>query len=266
MLVIGERINATRSSIKSALQNRDCVLIEKEAREQAGAGADYIDVNGGTSPEEELDNMIWLVEVLREAVEQPLCLDSASPGVIEAGLQRHGKARPMVNSISMEKGRHESILPLIKEHNALVVALAMDDSGIPRTAEDRLRVVERIVEAAGEHGVPLSHVYIDPLVMALSADNTSGLLVIEVLCGIRERWPELKTTCGLSNISFGLPNRRLINRTFLAMLMASGLDSAIVDPQDRQLMAAVITGRALAGKDEFCMEYIKAFREERLAV
>lgn len=266
MLIIGERINATRSSVKSAIKNRDADSIGNEARDQAGAGADYIDVNGGTSPQEELDNMVWLVEAVKGAVDLPLCIDSADSDVIEAGLKRHGPGRAMVNSISMEEGRREAIWPLIEEHNALVVALAMDDSGIPRTADDRLRVVGQIAEEAAEHGVALSDVYIDPLVMALSADVTAALLVVDVIKGIKERWPDLKTTCGLSNISFGLPNRRLVNRTFLAMLMASGLDSAIVDPMDERLMAAAVTGNALMGEDEFCMDYLKAFRAGRLEV
>jgi len=264
MLIIGERINATRPAVKEAIFRRDSDLIKKEARDQAGAGADYIDVNGGTTPEEELENMLWLCEVVQSAVSAPLCIDSASPGVIEAGLKSHRNGKAMVNSISMEAGKYESILPLVKEHGAGVVALAMDDSGIPRTAKDRLQVVERTVEEAGKHSIPLCDVYVDPLVMALSSDGSAGLMVIEVLQGIRERWPELRTTCGLSNISFGLPDRRLINRTFSAMLMAHGLDSAILDPLDKEMMATIIGGRALLGRDEFCMEYIKAYRAGRL--
>lgn len=264
MLIIGERINATRKSIKQALAERDSAMIRSEARDQAGAGADFIDVNGGTTPDEELDNLIWLCEEVRAEVDAPLCIDSASAAVIAEGLQRAGPGA-MVNSISMEKGRYEQIMPLVKEHGAGVVALAMDDSGIPRTAADRLRVVERTVEEARKHGVPLESVYIDPLVMALSADTGSGLLVIEVLKGIKERWPGLRTTCGLSNISFGLPNRRLVNRTFLAMLLAHGLDSAIVDPLDRGLMSTVHAGRALTGTDDFCMGYLKAYRTKLLS-
>ncbi|HUT51775.1 MAG TPA: methyltetrahydrofolate cobalamin methyltransferase [bacterium] len=266
MLIIGERINATRKGIKAALLKRDEGFIREEASAQAGAGADYIDVNGGTSPAEELENMVWLCEVVQGSVPLPLCLDSASPEVIEAGLKRHQNGKAIVNSISMEKSKYERMLPLVKEYGAGVVALAMDDSGIPRTAADRLRVVARVVAAASGHGIALSDVYIDPLVMALSADNGSGLLVIEVLRGIKEQWPELKTTCGLSNISFGLPNRRLVNRVFLAMLMAHGLDSAIIDPLDAKLAAAAITGRALLGRDEYCMEYLKAYRGKRLEV
>ncbi len=266
MIIIGERINATRSQINSALKNRDADLIRNEARQQTAAGADYLDVNGGSTPEEEKENMGWLCEEVQSASELPLCIDSASAEVVQEGLRLNRNGRPLVNSISMEKGRYEDILPIIKEQNATVVALAIDDSGIPQTAEDRLKVVANIVEEAGKHDIPLSDVYVDPLVMALSADGNSGLLVIDVIKGIKERWPDLKTTSGLSNISFGLPNRRLVNRVFLAMLLAHGLDSAIVDPLDEKLMATVYAGRALAGKDEFCMNYLEAYRAKKLEV
>jgi 5-methyltetrahydrofolate--homocysteine methyltransferase len=264
MLVIGERINATRAGIKEALLRRDVEAIRKEASRQAAAGADYLDVNGGTSPGEELSNLLWLCEVVQEAVALPLAIDSASPAVIAAGLQAHRHGRALVNSISMEKGKHESILPLVKEHGAMVVALAMDDTGIPRTAGDRLRVVERIVAEAGRHGLSLADVFVDPLVMALSADQSAGTLVLEVLQGIRQHWPELQTACGLSNISFGLPQRGLLNRTFLALLMAHGLSAAILDPLDQKLMTTVTAGRALLGQDEFCMAYLRAYREGKL--
>lgn len=266
MLIIGERINATRKGIAAALAARDAEVIRREARRQAEAGADYLDVNGGTRPDEELENLIWLMEVVQSTVDLPLSIDSPNPQVVEAGLSRHRSGRAFVNSISLEQGKYERILPLCKEHQAKVVALAMDDSGIPKTAEDRLKVVAGLVQAAEKFGVPLENIYVDPLVMALSADQTAGLLVINVLKGIREQWPELRTTCGLSNISFGLPNRKLLNRTFLSLLMAHGLASAILDPLDERIMAALAAGRALLGDDEYSMKYLKAFRAGKLEV
>ncbi len=266
MLIIGERINATRKQIGAALKNRDADHIRNEARQQAAAGADYLDVNGGSTPEEEKENMAWLCEEVQSASELPMCIDSASAEAIREGLRLNRNGRPLINSISMEKGRYEEILPIVKEQNAMVIALAIDDSGIPQTADDRLKVVERIVGEAEKNGIALSDVFVDPLVMALSADGNSGNLVIDVIQGIKQRWPDLKTTSGLSNISFGLPNRRLVNRVFLAMLMAHGMDSAIVDPLDEKLMATVFAGRALAGKDEFCMAYLEAYRAKKLEV
>ena len=264
MLVIGERINATRKTIKEALSKRDEGFIAKEAKDQAEAGADYIDVNGGTTPEEELDNMLWLVEVVQDAVDLPLCLDSSSPDVISEALKHHKNGRAMINSVSMEEGRHEALLPLVKENDAMVVALAMDDTGIPRTANDRLLVIEKLVEKSSDVGIPLSDIYIDPLVMALSADITAGKIVVDVLRGMGERWPDLNSTCGLSNISFGLPKRSLVNRTYLSILAANGLSSAIIDPLDEKMMAEVTALRALLGKDDYCMEFISAFRAGKL--
>jgi cobalamin-dependent methionine synthase I len=264
MLIIAERINATRGSIKDAILSKDAELIKKEARAQDEAGADYIDVNSGADPSGEKEYMEWLVEVVQDATEKPLCIDSASPEVIEAGIRGHRNGRPMINSITMETGKHEAILPMVKEHNALLVALAMDDRGIPKTPDDRLEVVQKIVEAVGKHDIPLSDVYIDPLIMALSADSTSGTLVMELIQKVKSRWPDLMTTCGLSNISFGLPLRHLVNRTFVAMLMACGMDSAIVDPTDKKMMTTIYAAEALRGRDEFCMNYLKAFRAKKL--
>jgi 5-methyltetrahydrofolate--homocysteine methyltransferase len=266
MLIVGERINATRLAIKNALQERNAAAIKGEARRQAEAGADYLDVNGGSTPAEELDNMLWLCDVVQAEVDLPLCLDSASAEVLAAGLARSRNGRPMVNSITLEAGRHERILPLVKEHRARVVALPLSDSGIPRTAADRLRGVERIVVEVTRLGIPLEDVYIDPMVMALGSDGSAGLVLMETLRGIKKGWPELRTTVGLSNVSFGLPNRRLLNRTFLAMLMGLGLDAAIVDPLDPQIMATAAAGVALLGRDEDCMEYLKAYRAKKLSV
>lgn len=266
MIIIGERINATRSAVKAALEARDGEAIANEARQQADAGAAYLDVNGGSRPEAELENMKWLCETVQAAVSLPLCIDSANPEVIEAGLKLHRNGRPMINSITMETGKHERVLPLVKEYGAGVVALCMDDDGIPKTAAGRIGVVERLVGEAGRVGVPLSAIYVDPLVMALSADNGAGQVALQTLAGIKGRWPEINTTCGLSNISFGLPNRKLLNRTFFAMLMAAGLDSAIIDPLDPQMMAAALAGPALLGQDEYCMKYLKGYRAKKLEV
>jgi cobalamin-dependent methionine synthase I len=264
MLIIGERINATRNAIKKALLEQDADLIKTEAKSQAEAGADYIDVNAGADPEREKEYMEWLVETVQDATEKPLCIDSSNPVVIEAGLKAHKNGRPMVNSVNMEKGRPDAILPLVKEHNALVIALCMDDQGIPESAAQRLEVVEKIVEVTTSHDIPRGDVYVDPLVMTLSAEDKSGLLVLEVLHQLKTRWPDLKTTCGLSNISFGLPCRDLLNRTFVSMLMACGLDSAILDPLDKKMMATISTAAALLGKDEYCMNYLKSFRAGKL--
>lgn len=266
MLIIGERINATRFAIKTALQARDAEAVRREAAQQAAAGADYLDINAGLSPDVELELMDWLCDVVQAAVPMPLSLDSASPRVLEAGLRKHQNGQPMINSISMETGKHEKVLPLVKEYRARVVALCMDDDGIPKTAEGRIAVAGRIVAEAERLGIPLEDIYLDPLVMALSSDGEAGRVALATVAGIKRNWPGVRTTCGLSNISFGLPNRRLLNRTFLAMLLAHGLDSAIIDPLDPHIMATALAGPALLGQDEFCMAYLKGYRAKKLEV
>ena len=264
MIVIAERINATRKGIKPALLNRDEARIRQEAREQAAAGAAWLDVNAAAEPELELELMEWLVGVVQAEVKTPLAIDSASPAVIEAGLKLHRNGKPLVNSITMETGRFEPVLPLVKEYGAAVIGLALDDRGIGKTAAERLKVVERMTEEVNRRGIPLADLYVDPIVLTVSSDQGSGRLALEVLQQIKTRWPEVKTTAGLSNVSFGLPNRSLLNRTFLAMLLAAGLDSAIVDPLDQKLMAAIRAGETLLGQDPYCRNYLKAFRAGQL--
>jgi len=265
MIVIAERINGTRQAIKAALLAKDEALIQREATAQAEAGADWLDLNAAAEPDRELELMEWLVETVQAGVKTPLCVDSASPKVIEAGLKRHRNGKPMVNSITMEQGRHEEVLPLVKRYGASVIGLALDDSGVGKTAADRLRVVERMVETAAKHGIALSDLYVDPLVLTVSSDQNSGVIALEVLRQIKAGWPEVKTTAGLSNVSFGLPNRQLLNRTYLAMLMAFGLDSVLVDVLDAQVMATLSAAVTLLGQDPYCKNYLKAFRAGKLA-
>jgi len=264
MIIIAERINGTRKAIKAALLAKDEALIKKEARDQAEAGANWLDVNAAAEPDREVELMEWLTRTVQAEVKTPLCFDSANPRAIEAGLKLHRNGQPMVNSITLERGRHEAVLPLVKQYGAAVVGLAMDDGGIGKSAADRLRVVEKMVGAVSREGIPLSDLYVDPLVLTVSSDQKSGLIALEVVRGIKAGWPELKTTAGLSNISFGLPNRRLLNRTFLAMLLGAGLDSALVDPLDAQLMAAITSATALLNQDPYCKNYLKAHRSGKL--
>lgn len=260
MIVIAERINATRKSIRQALLNRDEARIRKEARDQAAAGAAWLDLNAAAEPEQELELMEWLVGVVQAEVKTPLAIDSASPSVIAAGLKLHRNGQALVNSITMETGRFEPVLPLVREFGAAVIGLALDDRGIGKTAAERLQVVERMVEEVSRRGIPLADLYVDPMVLTVSSDQNSGRLALEVVKQIKARWPEVKTTAGLSNVSFGLPNRSLLNRAFLAMLLAQGLDSAILDPLDQKLMAALRAGETLLGQDPYCRSYLKAFR------
>jgi 5-methyltetrahydrofolate--homocysteine methyltransferase len=265
MLIVGERINSTRKRIREAVRARDAAFISTEAKNQVAAGADYVDVNAGTSVAHEIDDLKWLVETVQKAVEAPLCLDSANPAALAAGLAVVDKA-PIINSITGEKARMEAILPLVRESGASVVALVMDDSGMPEDAEGRLKVARSLIPAVEAAGVSRDRIYIDPLVRPVSTDARQGAEVLKTVRTVMTDWPGVHTICGLSNISFGLPVRNVLNTTFLALMIEAGLDGAIIDPTEPRMMATVAAARALLGLDEYCLGYIEAHRAGRIIV
>lgn len=265
MLIIGERINTSRKGIASLVEARDEQSIAAMAREQKDAGADFIDANCGTLLGQEAESLEWLVQTIQIQVETPVSLDSPNPEAIRRALAVHqGKA--LVNSISMEKERLSGLLPLIKEHQCAVVALAMDDSGIPEDAEARYAVASRLVEQLTGVGLSLEDIYVDPLVQPISTGENSGLMVIETIRRVKESFPGIHMVCGLSNISYGLPERKLLNQAFLLLAMEAGLDAAILDPMDQRLMSLVTAGEALLGKDAYCRNYLTAYRAGKLSL
>jgi len=264
MIIIGEKINATLPSVKSIILNRETKGLVDLAKEQADAGANFIDVNVGTgvgSLEDEIESIKWAVESIQKEVETPLCIDSADPKVIETGLKLLDKKSSMINSVKAEKYNLEALVPLAAEHDSLLIALAMDESGIPKTAEGRLRCCETILSVCESYGVSIQNVYIDPLVMPISTDINSGMVTLKTLTAIKKKFPGARTVTGLSNVSYGLPERYRLNIAYLHMCIFAGLDAAIVNPLDEALMAAVKTGEVLAGKDRHCRRYMRAFRK-----
>lgn len=263
MIIIGEKINSTRRSVKEAISGKDTAFLQKLARDQAQAGADYLDVNTGAFVEEEAKLMEWLVRIVQKAVELPLALDSANPVALEAGLKVATNGKPIINSITAEQTRFKKVVPLVLQYDAGVLALAMDDSGITKTVEERFTVAVKLIEALCAEGIAPDKIFLDPLIQPVSVQNDFGLIALEVIRCVKQQFPEVNTICGLSNVSFGLPGRAKLNRYFLTMAMAAGLDCAILDPLDSELMDAVKTAEALLGKDRFCKNYIKAFREAK---
>ena len=259
MLIIGELINASRKKIREAIEAGDGGYIEEVAKAQVAAGANYIDVNAGVFSDREPELLKWLVEVVQGAVETPCCLDSPDPKAIETALAVH-KGTAMINSISLEKDRWENLLPVLKDRGLKVIALCMSDEGMPRTAQDRASIAQRLIEGLTGAGVSLDDIYVDPLVQPVSVDTTFAVEFLTSVESIMQQHPGVHTACGLSNISYGLPERQLINRNFMAMAIAKGLDGAIVNPLDKAMMATIITAEALAGRDDFCMKYVGAYR------
>ena len=264
MIIVGERINASRKRIAQALEERDAGWIRKEARRQAKAGAGYIDVNAGTSVAKEVENIAWLAGIVAAAVEVPLCADSANPEALRAALKLNRHGQPMINSITAEKVRLDGILPLVREFRTKVVALTMDDSGMPEDADGRVKVARDLHGELAAAGVPDEDIFFDVLVRPVSTDPRQALFCLEAVRRIRGEFPAVHFMCGMSNVSFGLPKRRILNRTFLTMLMVAGQDGAILDPTEPDVAAALFATRALLGQDEYCLEYIAADRAGRL--
>lgn len=261
MFIVGELINTSRKAIREAVEARDAEYIQEIARDEAESGADYLDVNCGTMVYDEVETMEWLVNTVQAAVEKPLCIDSPNPKAIEKGLSLVKYGQPMINSITAEAERYQEILPLVLKYKAKVVALCMDDQGMPETAVDRMRVVDHLFMSLCEAGVPEEDIYFDPLVKPISTGDNAGMEVLETVELITRKYPKVHKICGLSNVSFGLPNRKVLNQLFMVQTMAKGMDSYILDPLDKTMMGFVHGSRALLGQDSYCINYLTAHRK-----
>jgi 5-methyltetrahydrofolate--homocysteine methyltransferase len=219
-----------------------------------------LDVNAGTHPDQEPDDLIWLIDTIQSVTDTALSLDSANPTALKIAVQAVKKT-PMINSISGESDRLANILPIVAEYGCTVIALAMDEKMIPETSEKRFEVITRVISATRAHGVPDSNVYFDPLAMTISTNTHSAVTAFETMRRVRQEYPEAHLTIGLSNISFGLPARSFVNRYFLSLAIQNGLDSAILDPLDREIQAAILTTELLLGRDNYCLNFIRAARK-----
>lgn len=263
MIIVGEKINTSRKSIAEAVERRDAAFIVNVAREQVEAGADYIDVNAGTFLEQEVECLCWLVETVQNEIDVPLCLDSPNPEALSEAIKHH-QGEPMINSISMEQERFQALLPVVTQQPCCVVALCMAETIMPTTVEERVEVGTELLTRLTDQGLPLEKIYVDPLVQPVSVDTRMGLATLGAIRRIMEDFPGVNTICGLSNVSFGLPVRRLINRNFLALCMAFGLSAAILDPTDQVTMATVLAVEMLLGRDEYCEKFIEAYQDGRI--
>lgn len=260
MIIVGEKINTSRKSIAAAVENKDAETIREVAKAQAEAGAHYIDVNAGTFLKREAEFLAWLVETVQAAVDLPLCLDSPDPKALEGALAlHHGEA--MINSISLEKDRWDALLPVVSSHPCKVVALCMAQASMPTTAQERFDVAAELIEGLTAAGVAMKNIYVDPLVQPVSVDVRMGPAILDAIAGIREAYPEVNAICGLSNVSYGLPSRKMINRHFLVLAIQRGLNAAILDPTDREIRASLLTARMLLGRDEYCSDFIDGYQQ-----
>lgn len=267
MLIIAERINATRKRIAQALADRDADFLRDEATKQAKAGAAYVDVNTAASPETEKDLMAWAVETVTEALGSDgpgLAIDSADPAVARTGLELLPKGTAFLNSASGESGRLKPMVELAAEFETNLVALAMDDAGMPGSTDDRWRALEKIFAATDAADIPRNRIFVDPLVRPVSTNPEQAAQCLAMIREVAERGEGAGTVVGLSNVSFGLPKRRHLNRTFLAMAAGAGLAAAILDPLEEGLVGTALAADCLRNEDDFCMNYISAERDGRL--
>jgi 5-methyltetrahydrofolate--homocysteine methyltransferase len=265
--VIGERINPTgRKVLAAQLEAGDFSTVEKDAVAQVEAGATMLDINAGVvynsnpNPNEtEPPLMRKVLEMVQALVDVPLCIDSSVPAALKAGLEAC-EGRPLLNSVTGEEERLEMVLPLVKKYNVPVVAISNDDTGISEDPDVRFEVARKIVQRAADFGIPAHDIVVDPLVMPVGAMGTAGLQVFALVRRLREELG-VNTTCGASNISFGLPNRHAMNAFFLAMASGAGMTSAIMNPLHAEEMTGIMAADVLNGVDRNCSRWLRKFRE-----
>ena len=259
-VVIGERINPTgRKLLAEEMKAGNLDRVVKDAIAQVGAGANMLDVNAGVPLADEPGILAESIQLVQSVTDVPLCIDSSIIEALEAGLSVYqGKA--LLNSVTGEEERLEIILPMVKKYGAAVIGISNDDNGISEDINVRYEVAKKIVERASDHGIPKEDVVIDPLVMPIGAINQAGKQVLELVRRLREEL-KVNTTCGASNLSFGLPNRHGLNATFLPMAITSGMPCAITNPMDKEIMQAVRAANVIIGQDPECNKWIKNYRE-----
>ncbi len=268
MLIVGERINTSRkikgeAVIEAAVNSRDADFIKNMAIKQFEAGATYIDVNAGTLTSGEPEALEWLTKVVMEAVDAPISFDTPNPAALELALKAYdpAKGQPMINSITAESERYKNVLPFVQEYKAKIIALAMDDTGIQQDPAKRHAVARDLINNLTSAGVALDDIYVDPLTFPIGTGSDVAVSMFDIIEKVKAEFPGVHIIAGLSNISHGMPVRKLLNQTMTVLSMGHGLDAGIVDPNDKYLMALIYSTEALLGIDDFCMNYITKSRE-----
>lgn len=263
-VIIGERINPTgRKKVLQALKEGNFDIVRQDAIDQVQAGAHVLDVNAGVPGVDEAALLERMMHIVMEATDVPLCIDTADSEALEAALSVYG-GKALVNSVNGEDRALSAVLPLVHEHGAAVIALCMDDDGIPETAEDRLRVAEKILDRAVQIGIPSEDVVVDPLALTMGADSNAGRIALDTIALIVEKLGN-NVTMGASNISFGMPDRKYINATFIAMAILAGLTCPITNPLVTEIKTTVLAADLAMGRDDYGMNWIKAYRQREAA-
>lgn len=260
MIIIGEKINGSIPAVAEAIAKRDEEFIKARAIAQANAGASFIDCCASVPEDREVETLHWMIDCIQSVTDVPISVDSPSPRVL-AEAYKFCKRPGLFNSVSGEGNKIDIIFPVLAANPGWqVIALLSDDTGIPKNAADRLRVFDKIMARAKEFGIAPERIHIDPLVEMLCTSENGIATNVEVISTVRERYPDIHITAAVSNISFNLPVRKMINLAFTVLAMNAGLDSAILDPTNRDMLGLIYATEALLGEDDYCMEYIGAYR------
>ncbi len=261
MIIIGEKINGSIPIVAEAIAKRDSQFIKDRAKLQTDAGATFIDCCASVPEAQEVETLHWMIDCIQEATDLPISIDSPSADVLTKAYQFTNKPG-LFNSVSGEGDKIDKIFPIMRDNPGWeCIALCSDDTGIPKNAADRLKVFDKIMAKAKEYGISPNRLHIDPLVEMLCTSENGIETNVEVITTVRERYPAIHITAAVSNISFNLPVRKMINLGFTVLAMNAGLDSAILDPTNRDMMGLIYATEALLGEDDYCMEYISAYRE-----
>jgi len=264
MIIIGEKINGAIPSVAKAIAARDADWIRDLARRQTESGADFLDVCSAVA-EGDAETLRWLIGLVQEVSDARICIDSPNPHSIVEVIPCCRKPG-LINSVSMEGDKIETVFPAIADTKWEVIALLCDNSRIPETAEERIAIFEKILEKANAYGIPPKRLYIDPLVFSIGTKPEAFTVFAEVTQYVRKACPGIHITSGLSNVSFGIPSRKTMNMAFLTLARYLGMDSAIMDPTNRDMLGAMYATEVLMGEDEYCMEYLEAYNDDRFGV
>jgi 5-methyltetrahydrofolate--homocysteine methyltransferase len=259
-VVIGERINPTgRKVVLQALKEGNFDIVRTDARDQVEAGAAILDVNAGVPGADEPALLKQVMQTVMDVTDVPLCIDTANPAALAGALASY-KGKALVNSVNGEERSLSTVLPLVKEHGAAVIGLCMDDNGIPGTPEARLAVASRIIERAGKLGIAVENIVIDPLALTMGADSKAGWVALRTIDLVVKEFG-VNISMGASNISFGMPDRKYINSTFIAMAIQAGMTCPITNPLVTEVATAILAADLCMGRDDYGMRWIQAYRK-----
>ena len=261
MLIIGEKLNSSIPKTLEALNQNDEAYIIELIKRQADCGADYLDVNTALTGESEVEKMLWVIGLVLEHTSCGIMLDSPNPDVLAQCITKTGGRKVIVNSITLEE-KYDALIQTIADHGAGVVCLPLMEKSIPENAPDRLANAEAIIQKLTSANIPHDRIYIDVLAEAIATNEQAGVTALGTIRLLKQNFPAVNTICGLSNVSFGLPGRAVLNHIFLAMAMQNGLSSAIMDNTSLQIRQAIAASNALLGNDEYCLDYISHYREQ----